>query len=291
MENKWEEILIQKIEYLYKRKEIKKDIEDYKYDIGIICALENPEFFHIKELSSDWKLISNKNSSIQFYETYFIKGEKKLKVIATCIDKMGMVATSIIATQMIESYRPKYLTMTGIAAGIKNEVELGDLLVFEYSWDYNSGKIKSDSHGNELFEVDIRQESLSSDLCNYMKLLRNDSEFLFSIYTQYKGTKPKTHFNIHIGHVASGAAVIAHDEISKNIQMQSRKLKGIEMEGYAIYCAANNATNPKPVPLVMKSVCDFADKEKNDNIQDYAAYTSAKVLKEFFLRYINSIID
>lgn len=54
------------------------------------------------------------------------------------------------------------------------------------------------------------------------------------------------------------------------------------MEGYAIYSAANNATNPKPIPLVIKSVCDLQTKKKNDNIQNYAAYTSAKVLHEFF---------
>lgn len=78
-----------------------------------------------------------KNSPVQFYETYFVRDNKKLKVIAASIDKMGMVATGIFATQMIELFRPKYLTMTGIAAGIEGEVELGDLLVFEYSWDYN----------------------------------------------------------------------------------------------------------------------------------------------------------
>lgn len=290
MENDWEVSLNQRIDYIYKRKnkDLQK-IEEYKYDIGIICALNNPEFFYIKKLSNDWKVIQVKNSPVQFYETYFVRDNKKLKVIAASIDKMGMVATGIFATQMIELFRPKYLTMTGIAAGIEGEVELGDLLVFEYSWDYNSGKIKSDENNNELFEVDIRQETLSSDLCNHMKTLKNDDDFLFQVYKEYDDPKPKTHLNIHIGHVASGAAVIAYDEISRNIQKQSRKLKGIEMEGYAIYCAANNATNPKPIPLVIKSVCDFADKKKNDNIQNYAAYTSAKVLHEFFLRYIDSI--
>lgn len=290
MENDWELSLNQRIDYIYKRKNKSlQEIEEYKYDIGIICALNNPEFFYIKKLSNEWKLIQVKNSPIQFYETYFIRDNKKLKVIAASIDKMGMVATGIFATQMIELFRPKYLTMTGIAAGIKGEVELGDLLVFEYSWDYNSGKIKSDGDNNELFEVDIRQETLCSDLCNHMKTLKNDEDFLFNVYKNYKDTKPKTHLDIHIGHVASGAAVIAHDEITDNIQKQARKLKGIEMEGYAIFCAANNATNPKPIPLVMKSVCDFANKDKNDNIQNYAAYTSAEILHEFFLRYIDSI--
>jgi len=45
-------------------------------------------------------------------------------------------------------------------------------------------------------------------------------------------------------------------------------------------------TNPKPKPLVIKSVCDLADENKSDDIQDYAAYTSAQVLYEFALRYL-----
>lgn len=290
MENNWEISLNQRIDYIFKSKNNDLgNIEEYKYDIGIICALNEPEFLHIKKLSNDWKLIKDKSTPIQFYETYFVRDNKKLKVIAASIDKMGMVATSIFATQMIELFRPKYLTMTGIAAGIEGKVQLGDLLVFEYSWDYNSGKIKTDENGKELFEVDIRQEVLCSDLCNYMKAFKNDVDFFFDLYKNYSATKPKTHLNIHLGHVASGAAVIAHDEIAEKIKQTARKLIGIEMEGYAIFCAANNATNPKPIPLVIKSVCDFANKDKNDDIQNYAAYTSANVLHEFFLRYIDSI--
>jgi len=232
-------------------------------------------------------VVSKKNSSIEFYETKFIRDGKELSVIAASINQMGMVSTSILATQMIEYFRPKYLTMTGITAGIAEETELGEVLVIEYSWDYNSGKIKTDDDGNKKFEVDMRQETLDRDLYNSMNILRNDIEFLNNLHNSYKyGKKPKTYLEISICHVASGVAVIANRNITKEVTAQARKLKGIEMEAYGLFCAAHNATSPRPKPLVIKSVCDFADENKNDDIKDYAAYTSAKILYEFALRYL-----
>lgn len=58
------------------------------------------------------------------------------------------------------------------------------------------------------------------------------------------------------------------------------------MESYAVVYAAENATLPRPIPIIIKSVCDFADSKKSDEYQKFAAYTScefAKLLYEKFL--------
>lgn len=283
----WIKPIKSKIEHIIRIKNNTCYTENYDYDIAIICALNNPEFKHILNLSDHWEEFKNKNCSLTFYKTKFVKDKKVLNVVACTLDQMGMVPTSILATQVIELFRPKYLTMTGIAAGIEDEVALGDILVFQYCWDYNSGKIKSDTQGNELFEQDIRQHELDGDLYNYMLDLQKDQEFLFKIYKDYDSSARSKNFpSIKIGHATSGAAVIANKNIADKINTQERKLKGIEMEAYAIYSAAALATHPKPIPLVIKSICDFADENKNDNIQDYAAYTSARVLHEYALRFL-----
>jgi len=281
----WKDSLKRKIYYIVGIKKHNVQSDQYKFDIGIVCALNDPEFTQILKLS-EWEPVLKKNSSIQFYKTTFQRDKKVLHVIAACINRMGMVPTGILTAQMIEFFRPKYLAMTGIAAGIQGEVELGDIMVVEHSWDYNSGKISIDDSGNKKFHVDLRQEKLDEDLYNSMNILKNDKSFLNQIYDQYQGNKPRTYLEIKIGHIASGAAVIANNDVVEGIKLQGRKLLGIEMEAYGLFYAANNATNPKPKPLVIKSVCDFADEKKNDDIQDYAAYTSAQVLYEFSLRYL-----
>ena len=43
--------------------------------------------------------------------------------------------------------------------------------------------------------------------------------------------------------------------------------------------AAYHANEPKPIPLIVKSVCDFADNRKSDYFQRYAAYSSCEFAK------------
>ncbi|MNU11754.1 hypothetical protein D3C72_2598600 [compost metagenome] len=51
------------------------------------------------------------------------------------------------------------------------------------------------------------------------------------------------------------------------------------MEAYGVFAAAHEAPHPQPKVIVLKSVCDFANPEKNDSYQEYAAYTSAQAFK------------
>ena len=281
--NEWEKLLVDRLEYLIS---CEQDTNEYDYDIAIICALENPEFKAIKDLSENWVNVKKDNTSLSFYETFFEFEQKKLKVIAISIDKMGMVPTAVLATQTIEMFRPRYLTMTGIAAGIKGEVELGDILVFNPSWDSGSGKLKINDDGKDLFEIDPKQETIDGDIILKIKELSNDTQFLNKLREDWKYSKIKNVLSVHTGPVASGAAVIANENITSAIKLQSRKLLGIEMEAYGLIYASKHATKPKPEPLVIKSVCDFADKDKNDGFQEYAAYTSANFLYEYAKRYI-----
>ena len=83
-----------------------------------------------------------------------------------------------------------------------------------------------------------------------------------------------------IGPVASGSSVVADTEILKRPQSLTRKLLGLEMEIYGMYFSCKHTSTPRPENfLAVKSVCDFADADKNDRFQDYAAYTSASFLK------------
>ena len=92
---------------------------------------------------------------------------------------------------------------------------------------------------------------------------------------------PDTELRIHLGPLASGAAVLADSKVSERLLSLHRKLLGIDMETYGVFCAASEASVPRPQPLVIKGICDFADEEKGDDLQRYAAYTSACVLARF----------
>jgi nucleoside phosphorylase len=58
------------------------------------------------------------------------------------------------------------------------------------------------------------------------------------------------------------------------------------MEAYGVYLAAQECSLPRPTCFSLKSVVDFADGDKNDRYQKYAAYTSAQTLKHFIETYL-----
>ncbi|MEP4247378.1 hypothetical protein [Tateyamaria sp.] len=68
-------------------------------------------------------------------------------------------------------------------------------------------------------------------------------------------------------------------------QLQNRDLLGIEMEIYGAYAAAQQAGFPQPKVLALKGVCDYADKDKHDGAQRFAAFASARTLERFVKKY------
>lgn len=50
--------------------------------------------------------------------------------------------------------------------------------------------------------------------------------------------------------------------------------------------AAENAAQPQPYALVIKGVSDYADDEKSDDYQKFAAYTSAEFAKLLYEKFL-----
>jgi nucleoside phosphorylase len=101
---------------------------------------------------------------------------------------------------------------------------------------------------------------------------------LATIKEKARGKKPDYELRAHFGPLASGAAVVANRDVFEMLLNQHNNLLGIEMEAYGVGIACKGSGKPRPLPLIMKSVCDYADKDKDDDYQEYAAHTSALLL-------------
>jgi nucleoside phosphorylase len=203
---------------------------------------------------------------------------------------MGMVSAALMAASLISELRPRYLVMPGICAGVKGKAKLGDVLLADPSWDWQSGKRTSDKNSNTQFAIAPHQLGIPSSVRAHVEQLRADIEALQGIAKEWKDATPGR-LSIVIGPMASGSAVLAHGKVIEEIRTQHRELCGIEMEAYGIYAAAHSASTPQPIALALKSVCDFGDAEKNDQFQRYAAYTSAQVVRLLFERFGNRLLE
>jgi nucleoside phosphorylase len=194
---------------------------------------------------------------------------------------MGMPPASVLSMKLISHFKPKYIAMCGIAAGIKGKGNFGDILITEHSWDYNSGKLISTRDKTDHFECDPKVLTLSSHLKDKFATLKSDKKFLNEIEDKWPGNKPASRLDVHIGPVVSGSGVIQSSDFIDLLKAQNRKVIGLEMETYGVFFAANNCNEPKPHAFSIKSICDFADETKNDDYQAYAAFTSANYLYLF----------
>ena len=285
--DEWRKKLKRKVIWLYEaKKELEAEKErmaeqanmGYQYDIAIITAAE-VEFQAVLALDLDWKEESVPGDPQLYYTAEATENGEKKRLLLARQKYMGMPAASALVTRILAAFRPKCVCMVGITGGKKGEVRIGDLIVADESWDYGSGKWK-DSDGNLLFLPEPHYISLPPALHAF--LTRDFSRELWAIRHQWNKTaaveKPLD-IRLHLGALASGAAVIQNDQILRQyIEPHQRKVLGIDMETYGVYYACENAPQPTPRYLSIKSVSDYVDADKNDKDQKYCAYVSARFL-------------
>ncbi len=283
-EEEWKDVLRNKIEYLIGSKnEINSDsINSYDFEIAIITAIQK-ELNKILMLNCKWREKKVINDDTMYHIGQIERGSNTIRIVAACAPQMGMCASSTLSMKLITNFKPKYLIMSGIAAGIESEVQLGDILIADQVWDGASGKLRSNGEGGVLFQPDPRSKILDEGLKEKLLHIKSKRKYLDKIRKKYPGEAPKTVLDIHIGPMASVPAVIQSTKEIEKIQSISRKLIGIEMETYGVFYSAAHCKKPKPIVLSVKSVSDFANEEKNDSCQDYAAYTSSAFVYELIL--------
>lgn len=282
----WKKRICDKIDYLIKsKKEAIIDNEkqkNSKVDCAIITAVD-VEFDAVKKIDLQWEKINIDAEPTTFYFGKKNMNEKEYTFLLVKQDQMGMVAAASITTKIIDLFRPKFIAMLGIAAGFEGETNLGDILVATESWDYGSGKIVEES-GKYVLSFEPHQIRLKPAIRDYLS--GDFSDILLKIRTTWNNNNGKTIKNdieLIQGPLVSGAAVVQDSNLVKEyILPQNRKVKGLDMETYAVYYAADSTQIESPLFLSMKAVSDFANKEKNDGYQKYGAYVCANFFFTIF---------
>ncbi|UHS55580.1 histidine kinase [Agrobacterium vaccinii] len=282
----WSDRITRAIRRIQFSLESREKSAQYDYDLAIITALKSPELDAVLNLPWNWEARASNADPTTYQIGYTTtSSHRQLRVVAATAPRMGMPASAALASKMIHQFRPRYLVMTGILAGIRGKVNFGDVVVADPAWDYGSGKRYS-RKGRGGFEAAPHQVSLDAFTRSRLSRFSSDQPAIDEIKRRWQGDKPMTELKVHFGPVASGASVLEDSEMIRTIIDQHRKVIGVEMETYGIFVAAEESIIPQPSCFSIKSVCDFADEEKNDNYQKFASYTSASVLNELTMNYL-----
>lgn len=282
----WQEQLANKVRYIKSSAEAAESGQEYDFDVAFVCALAKPELDAVLALDCGWTELERPADPTRYWIGSIVDDGRTYRCIACHAAQMGMVATSAIVSKVTAAFKPRIVAMTGICAGREGDVQLGDVIVVNISWDYGSGKFHRKEGEALRFAPDPVQIALDPMLRKHAEALKADGEKLDGIRRGYKKEKINSVLNVEIGAMASGAAVRADDGFFEELAGAKRKVIAVEMEAYAVFATAAEMPAPRPLPLVIKSVCDFANAEKNDTYQDYSAHTSAVCAVEIIKAYL-----
>lgn len=280
----------------------KNERSDIHY--AIITALYEDEFLEVEKFF-DWEAIED-TKTIR-YRIGSLKGNKNKKVVAAVQNKTGMIDAAILATHIVETYKPKYLLMPGVCGGIPT-LPLGSIIIASGVFTFQRGKISDykDSKGkivNEFFDsreqlIDLSQiydknknhlkvsiekfepenDLIEIDLLVKSKIDSSVESISFKINEPYKLEGNKKIKIVFEKMACSSMVIDKTDYFNDNIKPIDRKVVGVEMESYGIARACQFANDGQTKFLIFKSVMDNTVR-KRDNSKSLAAYTSALFLK------------
>lgn len=266
----WNDIVLTKINTTIANKNY------YNADIVLVTALEKPELDAVINNLPNKEIIYI--NSFEYYLCEFqLDNGKKIKIISASAEKMGSSWSSTLVTRMIMQFSPKLVIMTGICAGVEGKTSLGDIIIADPVWDWGAGKI-AEANSERVFLPDPHQIPLAKSVKDRIRLISRNDQFLKKLALEWEKTPITNTPNILIGPMACGSSVISNQAMVNEINSNNRKMISIEMESYGVMSACSSFNT---LGIIIKSVCDYGNKMKADEAQEYAAYTSARTAIEF----------
>ena len=288
-----------------------KFIEDYSsrefdYNLAVICALTK-EYKYVEELLKDISPVQDSDN--KKYKQGYISNEKSRIILKVVVRDMrgdvGDFGAINDTRNILSSFKPKYVAMTGIAAGHRDSVNLGDVVIVRQSYNWHQTKITKEGVLNRTHPLVIDKklyhiihEHFTVDEKNYLDVLlesykdkatiksliekEKDDEDLEDLEYKHNGK-----LSLHFGAFASGSTLVADGNTARKIKELNDKSKGLDMEIYEVYKAVYIAHNINTQAIAIKGIVDYMDSNKGDSWHEFASYMSAQTLYKLFTEYID----
>ncbi|KAK6337487.1 hypothetical protein TWF730_002886 [Orbilia blumenaviensis] len=271
------------------------------YTVGWICALPKEQTAAVAMLDRihDDPLAQPESD----HNTYYRGEISNHNIVITCLPN-GMIGTNqaaVAVTHITHTFPSiKVGLLVGIGGGIPPKVRLGDVVVSKpeggypgvVQWDLGKAEVNGNFKRTGALNNPPRVllTALSALETNHPLYGSKVPKYLHEMETKWPGLKPKytrseslkdpvstsdevrRGTQIHYGLIASGNKVI------KDSEQRDRLNKDL---GGNVLCVEMEAAGLVDFPcIVIRGICDYADAEKKDDWQEYAAAVAAAYAKE-----------
>lgn len=196
------------------------------------------------------------------------------ELVSACAGEMGLTATTILTTKLILRWQPILVVMIGICGGRKDYgLDLGDVIFSDASIHYQFGKLTSGS-----FEVEKRRAEANKDVLELaQEFIKEDLQKQF--VKNFSETSPRNTKKID-GTYASSDLVVKDEKKILEARSAADEIIALDMESYAVMQTALDLQVPFG-GLVIKSVSDYANKQKSKKHRDCVKLQSARTAIAF----------
>jgi len=133
--------------------------DNQSIDVLLICALKD-EFDQVLNvtngIAAGWRSTNDSSGRMVADAELTALNGQKINIRATWAAHMGREATQALVSSIIQRTPAKCLAMSGICAGRRGKVELGDVIFGDRLWSYDAGKSVKEN-GHEVFQGDMLQ--------------------------------------------------------------------------------------------------------------------------------------
>ena len=261
------------------------------FDICIVCAMYEEAEAVLHEFSSRCSVsfesaFSQMSRYAYRYATIRNTRNEPLSVLVTWPADRGPVQTGLDLSLILQEFRPRFAAMTGICAGDRKKVKLGDLIIAECAYLYEEGKVIAGPDGQQIHLLETKTAASTSQVIQYAKGFDGWKEPLGAMKRARlkRELKPREEPRRFIVPMASGMAVRSDNPFPWLRERFHRNTIALDMEAATFYRAFGAASHIHA--LVVKGVSDYGDGSKNDAYHEYAARASAVYLLTFIQEYV-----
>jgi len=253
-----------------------------EWDIGVIIALQE-EFEEFSNCVSLLPLERDESQPHYYYRAVRPDNGsgRRYNCVVEFIGKMGNTYSAIHAERLIQKYNPKTIVMLGIAAGIHEDVKLGDVVAASHVDSYLEASKVEDKEGGTSYNIRWGGEAqtTNSTLLNgfqnfkyahrdaYGRWLAACAKNLDDLLTPEERDRLigqgllERQARSHVVHLASGPLVVTSRTFIKQLHERDRAYKALDMESGGVVISSHKRDIPIRT-LVLRGISDRGDERK-----------------------------
>ncbi len=209
-----------------------------------------------------------------------------LRVALTRTADMGANRAAATVASFAALCKPQCLAMCGVCAGRPDWTSLGDVIIADRVYRYDTGETeRRAADGESIFRADIMTYPMHGPWVDRARAFA-DAEPPAWVAERPRQGGVDAPWKIHVGPIATGSALVRDVTIWDRIGKHQRLVRGLDMEASSIGLAADFHDVCRMI--VVKGVMDFGEPGRTQGFREFAARAAARVLIAFLRENLDS---